>query len=215
MQHLRLTFYADEVELHPVHTLFVEQPYVESARMVHWNDANETVTHSFEVVGDREQFESDLADTPEVLEYDLATIDDGRFYTYIRTETTAVQRALFDAYDRNSIVVTSDLDHTDDGGVSFGVAGRSEELQRAIDAAPEGIRVEVERVGGRGVKTMPEQGLSKRQREAVEVAVAVGYYDVPRTASHEAVAEELDCAPSTAAEHLRKAESKLLRALFA
>nr|WP_284011073.1 helix-turn-helix domain-containing protein [Halomicroarcula sp. YJ-61-S] len=37
---------------------------------------------------------------------------------------------------------------------------------------------------------------------------------MPRTATHEAVADALDCAPSTAAEHLRKAESRVLHALF-
>lgn len=53
--------------------------------------------------------------------------------------------------------------------------------------------------------------LSDRQREAVEAGLALGYYEVPREASHEDVAEAIDCAPSTAAEHRRKAEAKLLR----
>ena len=215
MQHLRLTFYADEVEVHPVHTILAERDYVDSARMVNWNAARETLTHTFEVAGDRENFAAELAETPEVLEYDLAPIDDARFYAYVRAETTEVQRALFGAYDRDSLVVTSGLEHTDDGGVTFGVAGRTDAIQAAIDAAPEGVRIEVEQVGGGVRATTPEQALSERQREAVAVAVAVGYYDVPRTATQEVVAEELGCAPSTAAEHLRKAESKLLRALFA
>ncbi|MFC6975764.1 helix-turn-helix domain-containing protein [Halomicroarcula sp. GCM10025709] len=59
-----------------------------------------------------------------------------------------------------------------------------------------------------------ETRLSDRQREAVEAALSLGYYDIPRTATHEAVADALDCAPSTAAEHLRKAESRVLHALF-
>lgn len=215
MQHVQLTFYADDVEVHPVHTLLAERDYVESAKMVHWNAARETLTHTFEVTGDRRKFGAELADTSEVLEYDLAPIDDSRFYAYVRAETTAVQRAMFQSYDRNSLVVTSGLEHTDHGGVTFGVAGQSAAIQAAIDAAPEGIRVEVKRVGGGAADgTTPEQALSERQREAVEAAVGVGYYDVPRTASHEVVAEELGCAPSTATEHLRKAESKLLGALF-
>jgi predicted DNA binding protein len=54
--------------------------------------------------------------------------------------------------------------------------------------------------------------LSDRQREAVRAALDIGYYDQPRGATHEDVAAALDCAPSTASEHLRKAEAELVRA---
>ncbi|MFB6270658.1 MAG: helix-turn-helix domain-containing protein, partial [Halobacterium sp.] len=54
--------------------------------------------------------------------------------------------------------------------------------------------------------------LTDRQREVVETAVDLGYYDVPRTAGQDDVAAELDCASSTVAEHLRKAEAALARA---
>ncbi|NEU57192.1 helix-turn-helix domain-containing protein [Halorussus sp. MSC15.2] len=65
-----------------------------------------------------------------------------------------------------------------------------------------------------GVGDAEVEGETERQQEAVETAVAVGYYDVPRTATHEDVAAELACAPSTASEHLRKAESKVLQSRF-
>jgi predicted DNA binding protein len=58
-----------------------------------------------------------------------------------------------------------------------------------------------------------ESLLSERQREAIAVAVDRGYYEIPRQMSHEDVAAAVDCAPSTAAEHLRKAESKLLQSV--
>ncbi|WP_129113987.1 helix-turn-helix domain-containing protein [Halegenticoccus tardaugens] len=53
-----------------------------------------------------------------------------------------------------------------------------------------------------------------RQHEAVTVTIDVGYYGIPRKGDYETVAAQMGCAPSTAAEHLRKAESKLLRSLF-
>ena len=214
MRRVQLTFYAPDVEVHPLHTMLTERDYVDAAEMVHWNEAGETITHVFRVEGDRELFAHELAQTPEVREYDLTPGDDGRFYAAVRADTAPVQQALFAAADREGLVVTSSLEHTDDGGVTFETVGETEALQAAFDAVPEGIEVEVERVGGAATDLAgPTSVLSERQREAVEVAVAVGYYDVPRTASHEAVAEKLGCAPSTASEHLRKAESKLLRAL--
>jgi predicted DNA binding protein len=54
--------------------------------------------------------------------------------------------------------------------------------------------------------------LSDRQREALEVAVELGYYDTPREATHTDIAAELDCAPNTASDHLQKGEAKLVRA---
>lgn len=59
-----------------------------------------------------------------------------------------------------------------------------------------------------------ETSLSEHQGEAMEVAVELGYYEIPRQAGHEDVAAALDCASGTAAEHLRKAESKLVSSTF-
>jgi hypothetical protein len=49
-----------------------------------------------------------------------------------------------------------------------------------------------------------------RQREAITAASEVGYYDVPRTGSVAEVADRLGCAKSTASNHLRKAEARLV-----
>ncbi|MBX0287507.1 helix-turn-helix domain-containing protein [Halomicroarcula sp. F28] len=57
--------------------------------------------------------------------------------------------------------------------------------------------------------------LSDRQQEAIQTALELGYYEIPRAVSHEDVADHIGCAPSTAAEHLRKAESTLLGSLLA
>jgi GAF domain-containing protein len=53
------------------------------------------------------------------------------------------------------------------------------------------------------------------QRTALEVAYRAGFFEWPRAASGEAVADALDVAPSTFHQHLRKAERKLVAALFA
>ena len=52
--------------------------------------------------------------------------------------------------------------------------------------------------------------LSDRQFEATAVAVELGYYETPREATVANVADRIDCAPGTAAEHLRKAEGTLV-----
>ncbi|WP_135830456.1 helix-turn-helix domain-containing protein [Halorussus halobius] len=215
MRRLQLTFYAPDAEVHPVHTLLAERDYVDLAEMVHWNMVGQTIAHVFYVEGDREAFAAELADVPEVLSCDLTPVDDRGFYAAVRAETTPLLRELFETYREGGVVVTSPLEHTDDGGVTFELVGDDDALQSLNGNAPDDIEFEIERVGGTATTTETAvSALSARQREAVEAALALGYYDVPRTASHEDVAAELDCAPSTASEHLRKAESKVLRALF-
>ena len=56
--------------------------------------------------------------------------------------------------------------------------------------------------------------LAPKQVEAFQKAVDYGYYDVPKKISIEELAAHLGASPSTVAEHLRKAESKLLPILM-
>lgn len=107
------------------------------------------------------------------------------------------------------------VEYHPDGTVTFSMFGPGEMIQAAIDTVPNPVSVTVEEISG--LQAMPQtvaSALTDRQREAVEAAIEVGYYDVPRTGSQDDVATRLDCAPSTAAEHLRKIESKVLRSLF-
>jgi len=58
--------------------------------------------------------------------------------------------------------------------------------------------------------THSSEGLTDRQTAALTAAVEMGYFDSPRRASIEEVAGRLGIAASTAVEHLRKAEKKVL-----
>ncbi|MFC7076630.1 helix-turn-helix domain-containing protein [Haloarcula halophila] len=52
--------------------------------------------------------------------------------------------------------------------------------------------------------------MTDRQREVLETAVRMGYFEFPRAADGSAVADELGINDSTFAEHLRVAQAKLL-----
>ena len=58
--------------------------------------------------------------------------------------------------------------------------------------------------------TGPPSVLSDRQHETLETALEMGYFEWPRRADIETVADTLDVTHSTALEHLRKAQQKLL-----
>ena len=56
--------------------------------------------------------------------------------------------------------------------------------------------------------------LTDRQREVLRVAFEMGYFERPRETNAEAVAAALGIAPSTLAEHLAAAQSKLTDAVL-
>lgn len=60
----------------------------------------------------------------------------------------------------------------------------------------------------------PLASLTDRQREVLRLAFEMGYYEVPRIASSEDIADRVSLDPSTVAEHLQRAERNLLEAVF-
>jgi hypothetical protein len=94
------------------------------------------------------------------------------------------------------------------------------ERLRAVVSALDGVadRIEVRYLvhgaaGGDAVpdRTLVDRGrLTDRQCEVLRTAYRMGYFERPRDANASAVAEALDIAPSTFAEHLAAAQRKLL-----
>lgn len=71
-----------------------------------------------------------------------------------------------------------------------------------------GLEYDVEYVSPR---VESERLLTDRQRELIETAIEMGYYDTPREASMTELAGELDIAKSTCSETLHRAEEKVVK----
>lgn len=165
--------------------------------------------------GDVEAFRDALERIPEVIDHEVTPVDEDAWYAYVRDETNPVSRQLFGTFTRGSLLIVPPIEYGGDGTVTFSVFGPAGEVQDAIDGVPDPIDVEVHEVSGLAATPSGAEGLlSDRQREAIDAALEVGYYEIPREGSQADVAEAMGCAPSTAAEHLRKAEAKVLRATF-
>jgi hypothetical protein len=217
MKHLRarITAGGREDEIHPMYGVMTGAPFVERATALQWNYTGEALGILHYVVGDPNALEAAMREIPEVVGYDIERVDEQSCYVYVRDATTDSLRELFGPIASGGLVIVPPIEYDPDGTVVFSIFGPDTEIQAAMEAVPDLIDVSVEAVGGLAhTVAAVEAQLTERQREAVETAIALGYYDVPRTASQEDVATELDCAPSTAAEHLRKTESRVLRALF-
>jgi DNA-binding CsgD family transcriptional regulator len=99
----------------------------------------------------------------------------------------------------------------DDRGASMTLTGPQDAIAGTVDGyEADGASPELRRLGGYRGDGRPLEALTRRQREVVETAYEQGFYEVPRAASTEAVADELDLDPSTVAEHLQRAERNLM-----
>ncbi|NHN47255.1 helix-turn-helix domain-containing protein [Halostella sp. JP-L12] len=213
---VRISAGGREGEIHPVYGVLANAPYVEYATAIQWNFTDEELGILHYVEGDPDRFEAALRSIPEVLAHEIECAGDRSFYAYVRDDTTPAVRKLWDVAARRSVVSVPPVEYRPDGSVTFSMVGPSEELQAGIDSVPDPVTVTVEEITGLGaMPRVAATGLTERQRAAVEAAIDEGYYEVPRTGSQRDVAERLDCAPSTAAEHLQKAEAALVRAAFA
>ncbi|MBX4196118.1 helix-turn-helix domain-containing protein [Candidatus Pacearchaeota archaeon] len=75
------------------------------------------------------------------------------------------------------------------------------------------LKIREESISNLSVLTLHPE-LTLQQKKAVEVAIAQGYYDVPRKAELKELAHKIGVSYSTYQTHLRKAEKKLLPFFF-
>jgi len=112
------------------------------------------------------------------------------------------------------LVVVPPMVYRENGDVAMSAFGPTDVIQAAIAAVPDPVETEIQAVGGLdGLAQLTGSRLSDRQRAALSAGLELGYYETPRTASQADVADELSCAPSTAAEHLQNGEARLVEAI--
>ena len=132
----------------------------------------------------------------------------------IRPLETPLFAAIHRASTQAGLIVRKPIVYRD-GTMSARVVGDAGALQRALDAAPDGLEVQIDEISQlKSYADDPVVSLSDRQREAVAVAFELGYYNQPRGATHEDIAAKLDCAPPTASDHLQKAEANIVCAVM-
>lgn len=103
-----------------------------------------------------------------------------------------------------------------DYGITMSLVGSHDAIREMLTEYEEsGMTLELERVGDFSGAPDPLDALTERQREILDTAYEMGYYQVPRGVSTKDVAAIVDLDPSTVAEHLQRAERNLLDSVLA
>lgn len=100
----------------------------------------------------------------------------------------------------------------DERGATISLTGPQDTIADVIEEyEAAGVSVTLERLGNYEGEPKPLDELTDRQREVIRTADELGYFEVPREASTQDVAQELGIDGSTATEHLQRAERNLMK----
>lgn len=199
--------YSDEA-LIPLHRGLCASPDLDREIILGGQSVDGIETISSFVYGNPDAYESLLAEQESVLEYDITPDEDG-FFVYLRQELGPRGMSMMDSVAQDTVVIVPPIEFRSDQTVQMTVVGHPEDLKALSESVPQEISIEILKLGD-GVMTF-QTSISDRQQHALEVAWDLGYFEVPRRNGIEAVAEELDCAVSTASELLRRGEIHAIR----
>lgn len=206
----RVAFWAQYPEemLHPFHRRIVAADGVTRADLLIWGPMSTISTLTwFDGPPDAVASVFEAVDSTTATE--LVPGDEGT-YAFVHQTKYEFPDVLLELVAESPVVYVPPIRFFDDGRVEFEVAGQSEFLAAFHGGLADVADVTIERVVEFDRWGSPAT-VTERQAAALDAAVDVGYYDVPRSGGLGDVAERLDCATSTAGELLRKAESSVIR----
>lgn len=193
--------------LHPLHRRLVEGDAASRAELLTWGPT-EAVTALLWVDADRTATADLLGAVGSTASTDLVGGDGGTYAFVRQTEYEFAEPVMALVSDARAAFLPP-VTFAAGGEVRFEAVGEPAGLSELHARLSDLGEASIERVHEFERRRSPA-ALTARQREALEAAERVGYYEVPRTGTVADVADELDCAPSTAGELLRKAESAVV-----
>lgn len=212
MKYLHLSLQQRQSLRHPMHQFVVEHDGFEASRQLGSTITDGLHAALFHVDGwPPEPYEEALAELDSIREYALSTQSDETFSVYVQEEVSEYDLALIDGLGQPGLVSLFPIRYLADGSMRIRLVGPSATLQEAIDSIPGEISVDVHDIGSYDARRIGGvRDITDRQAAAVTAAVDCGYYEDPREGSVADVGNRIGCSPSTAAEHLRRAERTIM-----
>lgn len=200
----------DDVGVHPIDARLFEADGVRREAIRQVNLLNDdTCVVLYELGGDLDRADEVLADSEDVVGHDVTGGDQG--LAYIHFEANETVRTLLDIVDDNEIVLDTPIECAEDGALRFTLIGEQDAISRSAAYVPDRLTLSLEGIGDYHPDADDLYGaLTDRQQEILEAAVERGYYEEPRSTTHEEIADAVGLTAGTVGEHLRKAEEKIL-----
>lgn len=206
-----LTFVCTPSDGHAGHEL-VEASNLTRERIYHTNVMEDgTMILLGRLSGDLDQARQVFADEDDILAYSISGEDEGSGLAYVHARPPSEVRQLMHLPREHEVFLDFPLETTARGGLRIVMIGETNEvLQEALADIPDEMDVTVERIG-----RYPDSSgdvaalLTDRQQEMLNVALDLGYYRVPRQATHADIAERVGLTVGTVTEHLQKIEARV------
>ncbi|MHB9288635.1 helix-turn-helix domain-containing protein [Halobacteriales archaeon Cl-PHB] len=208
MKSLRLHVHHTAETMDPMHAFCCQSPAIERYVVLRGGVHRGHETVLCYVEGDRDAFEEVMLSETDPDEFDVTPAGESGFFVYVHQELDDEGVDMLEALSQETVVPASPIEFHPDRTMRLTLVGHPDDLQAVVDDLPAGASADVVRIGDYAAAM--DGGLTDRQRAAVEAAWEAGYYELPREGDIEAVADELDCAISTASDLLRRAERVLV-----
>lgn len=211
MRYVKVVLIPEEGSFHPAAETLDDEPDVTRRAVLHLNLLNDgTAVALSQARGDADRLREILAESDDVIRYDVSETGDD-LQTYVHFRPTGPAREMLELTREYELVVDTPIRYGVDGSLRVAIIGSEDVVQRAIEDGPDSVRLELQQLSDYDPESRELSSLlTPRQREILDAAVDLGYYRVPRTATHEDIAERLDLSTTTVGEHLRKIEARLL-----
>ncbi len=177
--------------------------------ILHFNVLDDgTIVLLFRVHSDADRTRQLIEQNPNVIDYSVSDEEDGTGLVYVHSQLPGPTRGIIRPLDEHEVFFES-IEYIRADAIRVTMIGETNDvLQRALAEIPKEVNTTVERIGVYSPGTSDLSVLlTDRQREILEIAMELGYYENPRRATHGEIAECAGIDASTVSEHMRKIET--------
>lgn len=208
MRYATVVMYPDTETFHPVAHKLSQEPELrrKAIHSIKLLDDG-TIALLAEVEGDLDAYRRIMRNDPSVRRFTVSGDDSG--YGYSHVESTEATRTMLERQKAGDFIIDMPIEFTEDGGQRVTLIGEESALLDAPDVL-DNIEMELISTGEYAPNSQGVfAGLTARQREVLETARRMGYYENPRQATLSDIAAELDIDHGTVGRHIRSIESKV------
>lgn len=197
--------------VHPLHRNIMDGTPITRAELLMWSPTAEPMALLW-FDGGRDATETVIEDIESILVSNLVEEADGT-YAFLLQDEYELAELLMETIRDSRVIFLPPVIFLETGAVQFEAVGEPSQISTLHEKLTHLGELRIERVHDFDRRGSPAE-LTERQREALETAMTVGYYEVPRSGTVGDVAAHLDCSQSTAGELIRKAEAGVIRSFL-